>query len=369
MVCGDVFLSRKVQQEGRMISVLSDGLGSGIKANVMATMTASMALNFTLADQAVERSARAIQNTLPRDEVRKISFASFTIIDTAFDGSTQIMEYGNPQSLVFRGIIPVPLENTLNNQPGALAVNRLQMQKGDRVILFSDGVSQSGMGRDDMPFGWDMDALSDFVSWHIGRNPKISAHDLCRKIVAKANQNDRYVPKDDVTCAVLYYRDPRALLVSSGPPYNQDKDPWVAKFFEQFEGKKAVCGGTTAQIISRELDLHLDIDLFSGCDGIPPISHLDGADLITEGILTLGKVAESLRNDTWQDLADKNPARMLVNLLLGNDKITFLVGTKVNEAHQDPNLPSELDIRRNVIKRIAQTLENKFLKMVNITYV
>src|SRR6056297_689471 len=109
-VCGDVFMSRKLQEEGRTIAVLSDGLGSGIKANILATMTASMALNFTSANQPVERSAQSIRETLPVDSERKINYASFTISDVEYDGETTILEYGNPQFLIFRGTNPMARE-------------------------------------------------------------------------------------------------------------------------------------------------------------------------------------------------------------------------------------------------------------------
>jgi len=369
MVCGDVFMSRKVQKEGRTVCVLSDGLGSGIKANVLATMTASMALNFTLADQPIERSARSIRNTLPQDEVRKISYASFTIIDNSYDGATRIIEYGNPQCLVFRNTTPLPLENNLTDSPDQLAVNAIQVGKGDRIVLFSDGVSQSGMGRNDMPFGWEMDAVSDFISWQIGRNNEISAHDLCKKIVVQANNNDRYHARDDITCSVIYFREPRAMLVCSGPPYNIDKDGYVAKVMDEFDGAKVICGGTTAQIMSRELKRDIEMDLFSGVDGIPPVSYMDGVDLVTEGILTLGKISATLANHSFDQLQKRNPARKLMEMFMAHDKITFLVGTKVNEAHQDPNLPAELDIRRNVIKKIAAILQNEYLKAVDIKYI
>jgi hypothetical protein len=143
----------------------------------------------------------------------------------------------------------------------------------------------------------------------------------------------------------------------------------VADYLANFSGEKVICGGTTAQIISRELNLNLEIDLFSGFEGIPPVSFMDGINLITEGILTLGKVSETLSDGSYLNLSEKNPARMLIDRLLLNDQITFLVGTKINEAHQDPNLPSELDIRRNVIKRIANILENNFFKTVDTIYV
>ena len=64
------------------------------------------------------------------------------------------------------------------------------------------------------------------------------------------------------------------------------------------------------------------------------------------------------------DLDHKRPnaATRLVELLLNSDIIHFLVGTRINEAHQDPNVPVELDLRRNIIRKIASLLETRYLK-------
>ena len=99
---------------------------------------------------------------------------------------------------------------------------------------------------------------------------------------------------------------------------------------------------------------------------LPPLSYMEGIDLITEGILTLSKVERLLT----QGIPEKSqgPANDLVNLIQNSDKITFIVGTRINVAHQDPNLPVELEIRRNVVKKIKYLLETKFLKDVEITY-
>jgi hypothetical protein len=368
-VCGDVFMSRKLQEEGRTIGVLSDGLGSGIKANILATMTASMALNFTIANQPVERSAQSIRETLPVDSERKINYASFTIADVEYDGETTILEYGNPQFLIFRGENLMGKETMKTHSTQAIDVSHFMAQKEDRIILFSDGVSQSGIGRADMPFGWEIEDLKTFISDHLSDHPHMSAQKLARHIVNRAHMNDTFSAQDDISCSVIYFRKPRNLLVCSGPPYKKEKDATMAQTIKSFNGTKIICGGTTAQIISRELGCAIDADLTSSDLELPPVSHMNGVDLVTEGILTIGKVSEWLESMDPGRLDTQNAAGQIIHHLLSHDKITFLVGTRINEAHQDPSLPVELEIRRNVIKKIAQLLEEKYLKEVHIQYI
>lgn len=368
-VCGDVFMSRKLQEEGRTIGVLSDGLGSGIKANILATMTASMALNFTIANQPVERSAQSIRETLPVDSERKINYASFTIADVEYDGETTILEYGNPQFLIFRGENLMGEETIQTHGTEAIDVSHFQAQKEDRIILFSDGVSQSGIGRADMPFGWEIEDLKAFISHHLSNHPHMSAQKLARHIVNRAHMNDTFSAQDDISCSVIYFRKPRNLLVCSGPPYKEEKDATMAQTIKTFNGTKIICGGTTAQIISRELGCAIDADLTSSDLELPPVSHMEGVDLVTEGILTIGKVSDWLESKNQGEIDNQNAAGQIIHHLLAHDKITFLVGTRINEAHQDPSLPVELEIRRNVIKKIAQLLEEKYLKEVHIQFI
>jgi len=365
-VCGDVFLSRKLYDEGRTISVLSDGLGSGIKANILATLTASMALNFTIEHQPPEKTSQAIKSTLPIDPERKISYATFSIIDIEYDNETSIVEYGNPPFIVFRNATPFReiIRKDFNTD-----IKRYNFcaQREDRIILFSDGVSQSGIGRADMPFGWDVEDIEQYISAILEKSPGISAEELANKIVAKAYTNDSLHARDDITCIVIYFRKPRNLLICSGPPYRKEKDRLMADTIRSFDGNKIICGGTTAQIIGRELGLEIETDLFSDDSRLPPLSYMKGIDLVTEGILTIGKVAECLENGEM--LPEKNPAGKIFRYILANDHIKFLVGTKINEAHQDPALPVELEIRRNVIKKISYILKEKYLKEVEIQFI
>ena len=177
-----------------------------------------------------------------------------------------------------------------------------------------------------------------------------------------------YKAKDDITCGVIYSRNPRDLLVITGPPMHKENDTGIARIFSLFDGKKVICGGTTANILARELNRQIRVQLKNPDSQVPPFSEMDGADLVTEGIITMGKVAEMLEKGDQSAYAHENAATKLVEMFLDSDRIQFVVGTKINEAHQDPNMPVELEIRRNVIKKIAAMLEEKYLKEVHIQF-
>ena len=185
---------------------------------------------------------------------------------------------------------------------------------------------------------------------------------MARKIAIHARQIDSFEPKDDITSGVIYLRHPRLLLLVTGPPFSETRDQELASVVKSFNGRKVICGGTTAQILSRELDEEIEMDLDNLDPEIPPPSRMEGVELITEGTLTLSKVAEMLESGQKPETARSNAASDLVSILLDSDVIYFVVGTRVNEAHQDPNLPVELDIRRNIINKIAALLEEKYLK-------
>jgi hypothetical protein len=178
---------------------------------------------------------------------------------------------------------------------------------------------------------------------------------------------------DDITCAAVYFRQPRDLLVITGPPFRREDDREIARIFRQFAGTKVVLGGTTAQIVARELGKTIEHPADSR--SFPAASVMEGADLVCEGILTLGIAEECLSAKgislhTYGE-ADNLPrlALQFVDCLLNSDRINFVVGTKINEAHHDPTMPVELEIRRNVIKRIAALLEDAYMKQVRIQYI
>jgi hypothetical protein len=371
VVSGDVFLSRKIKGEGRIVSVLSDGLGSGVKASVLANLTASMALRYATSLMDVRKSAATIMDTLPICEKRRISYSTFTLVDLYDTGRATIIEHGNPPAIILRQGEPVEVGRQEVALEGwndrTLRCCEFELKRGDRIICCSDGISQSGLGDPGLPFGWGVDSLTRSLSLEVGRDPEISARNLAKSVVAQAYAYDRSIAKDDMTCGVVYFRHPRKLLILTGPPFARERDSQLAELARDYSGRKAVCGGTTANIVSRLLNRSVDTPLTRLDPEIPPASRMEGIDLVTEGTMTLARVAEMLEHPeaNWPD----NAAGDLVSLMRESDIVDFVVGTRINEAHQDPNVPVELDLRRNIVRKIASLLESRCLKETSVRFV
>lgn len=374
-IAGDVFLLSGDKNDKRIVCTLSDGLGSGVKANVLASLTASMGQKFTLSKMDIRKSAKVIMKTLPVCKERKISYSTFTMLDIEAEGKAGIIEYDNPPYLLIRnGKVCnvdkkiIPLEERFPGKKDNLKYSEINLVVEDRLVIFSDGVSQSGIGTSVFPLGWRMNDIACFIIDAIKENLHISARQLSRRIVKRALSNDIMEAKDDITCAVVYIRKPRKLLILSGPPIDMERDKVLVDRFRDFTGEKVICGGTTAKIISENIGERIKTNIKERDRTLPPTSEMKGADLITEGILTLSKTAELLEKNNYSGRMDKNAATKLVDLLLNTDEVSFVVGTKINEAHQDPNIPVEIGLRRTIINRIKNTLEEKYLKQAHLEY-
>jgi len=368
---GDYFVSKRYPDEARLVAVLSDGLGSGIKANILSCMTATMLLKFISNDQIpIRQAAEIVMNSLPVCKVRHISYSTFSAIDCDDDGNAKIVEEGNPDFIWLRdGEVLEPSYEIIQSKTfknRRMKVYKIKLKLGDRLIFCSDGVTQSGLGGGRLKLGLRREGLIVLLKDKLAENPEISSSELAAYIVNQARniETDRN-PKDDISACVLYFREPREALVFTGPPYHQQKDKEYAEMFWKFKGKKAISGGTTANLISRELNIPIKMDTTISVGKLPGISYMEGIDLVTEGILTLTKTLEYLENGT---LDIDNAAGKLVKFLLDSDCIKFLVGAKLNQAHYDPALPIEIEIRKNIIKKMAQVLQDKYFKKVNVQY-
>ncbi|MEI6436391.1 MAG: SpoIIE family protein phosphatase [Bacteroidota bacterium] len=373
-VCGDVFISRRIKEEGRIIVVLSDGMGHGIKANLLGTLTATLSVNFTREHKSVQRIAEVIMKTLPYDSVKKMNFSTFTIIEIDVEGEVRIIEYENPKTLIIRGVhLFEPEWNCVilgndRNQRREVLTTTFKPQKEDRIVFCSDGVTQSGLGSEKYKLGWGLENLQRYIEDAIHEEHNISAVKLGTKVINKANQNDSFYPLDDISCGVIYFREPRKLMIFSGPPQDPKNDTMFTGLLKQFEGKKIICGATTGDMVAREWGETI-VDAKEMFDPeLPPVSYMNGVDLITEGILTLSKASELLKKYNSNYSPGKGPADEIIRFILESDEIHFLVGTNINVAHQDPTLPIELELRRTVVHRIARTLEEKFLKEVTMKF-
>ena len=375
-ICGDVFLNKRIKTQNRILSVLSDGMGHGVKANILANLTAHMSINFAEEHKDAGTIAKIIMETLPICSERHTSYATFTIVDI-LQGIATILEYDNPTCLIMRGgniyepkWEQVQLEN-IDHEGRSRIIQSCTFipTKEDRIIYISDGVTQSGMGSDKWPLGWQRDNYVKFVQQSILNDRYIPAGKLAQRVVDMAHTNDNYDSKDDTSCGVIYFRDAREMIIATGPPITPEEDKKYVEKVKDFNGKKIICGATTAEIFAREMNGQIQDDYINIDPTLPPCSHMEGVDLITEGILTLNKVESILNIMSLTDMQLKNgPADQIVSLLMNNDRIHFLVGTKINQDHHDANMPVEIEIRRTLINRIASLLEKKYLKEVSIEY-
>ncbi len=368
---GDYFTSKRYPDEGKLIAVLSDGLGSGIKANILSCMTATMLLRFVEKQEIpIQQAAEIVMNSLPVCKVRKISYSTFSIIDVNDEGVARIIEEGNPEFLwIKNGEIMNPPYETIQSktfQNRCMKSYKIHLELGDRLIFCSDGVTQCGLGNGKLKLGLRREGLIELVLSKLKEEPDISSSELSAYIIRQTrNIETNRLPKDDISACVLYFREPRTSLIFTGPPFNQKKDPDYAKMFADFPGKKAICGGTTANLISRELNRPITMDKEISIGKLPSCSYMDGVDLVTEGILTLTETLECLEAGK---LDVDNAAGKLIKFLLDSDCINFMVGAKLNQAHYNPALPVEIEIRKNIIKKMATVLQDKYFKKVNVEF-
>lgn len=376
---GDYFASNRFPNMNRVVAVLSDGLGSGIKANILACMTSTMLLKFMENHFDIEKSCEIIMNSLPVCKVRGISYSTFSAIDCFEDGNAKIVEEGNPDFIWIRGKyndsnkpqfeVLKPEYQTIQSKDfknRKMKVYNIKLEKYDRIIFCSDGATQVAIGTKEYPLGLERNGLIKIILRKLEQEPEISSKDLSDFLV---KQIEFIAPKrelkDDTSILSIYCRDPRESLIFTGPPFHSEKDSFYAKTFMDFKGKKAISGGTTANIISRELNIPVIADMSTNRGKLPGLLKMDGVDLVTEGILTLTKTLEYLQSGESEDDA----AKTLMNFLLNSDVISFLVGAQMNKAHYDPNLPIEIEIRKNIIKQIAKVLEEKYLKKVEVQFI
>ena len=367
---GDFFASNRFPNMNRIVAVLSDGLGSGIKANILACMTATMLLKFMENHSDIEKSCEIIMNSLPVCKVRGISYSTFSAIDCFEDGNAKIVEEGNPDFIWIRNNeVLNPEFQTIQSKAfknRKMKVYNIKLEKYDRIIFCSDGATQVAMGSKEYPLGLERDGLIKIILCQLKQNPEISSKNLSESLV----QQIQFIApkrelKDDTSILSIYCRDPRESLIFTGPPFHGEKDGFYAKTFMDFKGKKAISGGTTANIISRELNIPVTTDISTNRGKLPGLLKMEGIDLVTEGILTLTKTLEYLQRSECENDA----AKVLMDFMLDSDVINFLVGAQMNKAHYDPNLPIEIEIRKNVIKQIAKVLEEKYLKKVKVQFI
>jgi hypothetical protein len=356
-LCGD---SIAVSRHSDSVTLaLSDGLGSGVKANILATLTTRIAIHMLENELPLGEVVQTLSETLPVDRVRKLAYSTFAIAQFSNQGYAKVVEFDSPSAILLRKrkIQPVVYEERVIEDK-KIHETVLELEDGDWVIFVSDGVLNAGIGGV-YPLGWGWDQTAHFLEKHAHRD--LSSEDLADKLAEAVDELYAGTPGDDVSIVVIKVRRKLMATVFTGPPEDRGADEALVSQFVKRAGRLAVCGGTTAKIVARHLGQPLEVDLKTMAEDVPPIARVEGVDLVSEGILTLTKTSALL-----QAGAEKKTVRFktdgasnLLRLLLEVDHVHFLVGQAVNPAHQNPDLPHQLGIRMAVIKEIATELRKR----------
>ncbi len=366
-LCGDnVVISHR---DDSVIMVLSDGLGSGVKANILSTLTSKIAGTMLEMGASLDEVVETVGQTLPICKVRGLAYSTFTIIQIFHDGKVYMAEFDNPSVFyLHKGkITSVPhRERCIGNNK--IRETRFQAGVGDFLVAISDGVVHAGIGAV-LNLGWQWPNVARFLEKAVvqERNaPNVAQRlgDICQHLYAGK-------PGDDTTIVALYIRRPRHLTLAVGPPRRPQDDHRLAELLAAAPGKKAVCGGTTSNIIAREWQTDLEVDLRYCSPTIPPLGRIQGVDLVTEGIITISSALEKLKSlhqgkGMGEVLTAEDGANMLASLLWESDEIDFLVGGAINPAHQNPELPLGLALKEQVITELTHCMEQAG-KTVSVT--
>jgi hypothetical protein len=357
-LCGDnVVVSRR---DDSVIMVLSDGLGSGVKANILATLTSKIAGTMLEMGASLDEVVETVGQSLPICKVRGLAYSTFTILQVFYDGRVYMAEFDNPAVFYLHQgrITDIPrTERYIVDKKVKEAC--FQADVGDFLVAISDGVVHAGIGAV-LNLGWQWPNVARFLEKTVAheRNATNVAQrlaDICQHLYAGQ-------PGDDATIATIHIRRPRHLTLAVGPPRYRRDDGQMAELLAAAPGKKVVCGGTTGNIIAREWRVPLTVDLRYCSPKIPPLGRMPGADLVTEGIITISGALENLRllfqgKGMSEVLTGEDGASRLARLLWESDKVHFLVGGAINPAHQNPDLPSGLALKEQAISELTHCLE------------
>ena len=375
VLCGDKVELLKTEDSNIMI--LADGMGSGVKANILATLTSKILGTMFLNGATLEECVETIVETLPICKVRQVAYSTFSILQVFHSGAAYLVEFDNPSCIFIRNgkLVPIP-QNIREVQGKKINEYRFQVQRGDALILMSDGTVHAGVGQL-LNFGWLWEDIAKYAVKQYALT--ISAMRLAAAICQACDELYQYRPGDDTTVACMRIINAKPVHLMTGPAQDPSMDEEMVRSFMSGDDstKRIVCGGTSATIVSRILKKRLDVSMDYVDPDIPPIAYMDGIELVTEGVLTLNRVVQLLRRyaknetvseDFFLELDKQNGASMVAKMLIEDcTELHLYVGKAINSAYQNPGLPFDLGIRQNLVEQLKTVVE-EMGKQVTVTY-
>lgn len=370
-LCGD-HIDVVEQNENSTVIVLADGLGSGVKASILSTLTSKIISTMMAAGLPLEECVSTIAATLPVCSVRGVAYSTFTIIHIKDNEIAEIIQYDNPHVVLIRDDKNFDYPMTEMNIGGKkIYKSIINLQENDIFIAMSDGCPHAGIGIG-YNFGWRREDIISFLETLAPAG--YTAKTLSTMLVDECNRLYGNEPGDDATACVIRVRKREPMNMLFGPPSNRDDGERMMSLFFSKEGKHIICGGTTSSIASKYLRKPLRPSLNFESSEIPPIAMLEGVDLVTEGVITVNKVVEYAKDYLGENLYyehwnfKKDGASLISRMLFEEaTDINFYVGRAVNPAHQNPDLPINFHIKMNLVEELSSCLK-KMGKRIKVSY-
>lgn len=361
-LCGDNV--EILKSDDKYIVVLSDGLGSGVKANILSTLTAKIISTMLYEGSTIEDTVDTIVHTLPICNVRKVAYSTFIILQIDYNGNAYLVEFDSPGCIFVRDGKRIDINYSYREIAGkAIKEARFKVKADDVLTLMSDGVIFAGIGNL-MNLGWGWENVCKFLTNKIHKG--ISSARLTNILSDNCNQLYMNKPGDDTTVATVRIVPQKIVSLYSGPPVDPNNDERLVTEFMMPEGKKIVCGGSSATIVSRVLKEPLTPSLEYIDPEIPPTAVIPSIDLVTEGVITLKKAVDIIRgyvekptDKTIIEKMDKKNGAAIIAKMLIEDCTHFymFIGQKINPAHQNPDLPVDLSIKMIIMDELYSLME------------
>ena len=370
-LCGD-HVDIVEENENSSVIVLADGLGSGVKASILSTLTSKIISTMMAEGLPVEECVSTIAATLPVCSVRGVAYSTFTIIHLKNNETAEIIQYDNPHVIIIRDDVNYDYPKTEMNIDGKKIFRSvIKLQENDIFIAMSDGCPHAGIGLM-YNFGWKREEIIDFVETLAPAG--YTAKTLSTMLVDECNKLYGFEPGDDATACVVRIRKREPMNMLFGPPSNRDDAERMMSLFFSKEGKHIICGGTTSSIAAKYLGKELKATLNFEKSDVPPIAEIEGVDLVTEGVITVNRVLEYAKdylgeNKYYEHWSFKRDGASLISRLLFEEAtdINFYVGRAINPAHQNPDLPINFSIKMNLVTELSACLK-KMGKRIKVSY-
>lgn len=370
-LCGD-HVDIVEQNENSTVIVLADGLGSGVKASILSTLTSKIISTMMAEGLPIEECVSTIAATLPVCSVRGVAYSTFTIIHIKDNQTAEIIQYDNPKVILIRNFVNYDYPVTEMNIGGKKILKSvIQLEENDIFVAMSDGCPHAGIGLA-YNFGWKREEIISFVeSLSAGG---YTAKNLSTMLVEECNRLYGNKPGDDATACIVKVRKREPMNILFGPPSNRDDCDRMMSLFFAKEGKHIICGGTTSSIAAKYLRKPIRASLNFVRSDVPPIAEIEGVDLVTEGVITINKVLEYARdylgeNENYSQWSLNRDGASLISRLLFEEAtdINFYVGCAINPAHQNPDLPITFSIKMNLVEELSRCLK-EMGKRIKVSY-